>query len=286
LSPITKAFVVLHVILSMLLTAGVVVFVNRIDNYKVTVADERAKGEILKRAAETAAANETSAKISLADAQTQLAAQVTAAKADKDKANAELLAKNTELADLQKQLAMVQTQNQTLAAGMTASQSAQNQLNTQLAELRTTVDDLQKRKLELDTAVADLTQQRDTLEKQRRDLAERVSAIEGDYQKARVALEKAGIKIGPNIGPDWTSPPINGVVREIRVIEQVPYATISVGSADAVTRDMKFRVIDRKTGEFLGMLTVQSVDTNEASGRLDGPAVNRITRGAEVRTQL
>jgi multidrug efflux pump subunit AcrA (membrane-fusion protein) len=286
LSPITKAFVVLHVILSMLLTAGVVVFVNRVDDYKKIVADERAKGEILKRAAETAAANETSAKISLTDAQTQLAAQVAAAKADKDKANAELLAKNAELADLQKNLAIVQAQNTQLAQGLNASQTAQNQLNTQLAELRTTVDDLQKKKLELDAAVADLTQQRDTLEKQRRDLAERVAAIETDYQKATAALTKAGINWGPKISPDWTSPPINGVVREVRMIEQVPYATISVGSADAVTRDMKFRVIDRKTGEFLGMLTVQSVDTNEASGRLEGPAINRITRGAEVRTQL
>ena len=286
MSPITKAFVVLHVILSMLLTAGVVVFVNRVDDYKKIVADEKGKGELLKRAAETATANETSAKEALNLAQQQLSTQTAAAQKERAEAAAALLGKNTELADLQKQLAISMATSAQLGAGMAASQAAQNQLNTQIAEARATVDDLQKKKVELDTAIADLTNQRDILEKQRRDLAERAEAIEADFAKARIAMEKAGIQWGPKINPDWTSPPINGIVREVRVIEQVPYATISVGSADAVTKGMKFRVIDRSKGEFLGLLTVESVEANEASGRLDGPAINRVTRGSEVRTQL
>jgi hypothetical protein len=269
----------------MLLTAGVVVFVNRVDDYKKVAVDLTAKKNAAETAAATAAANETSAKEALNQAQNQLAAQTTAAAAERATAAGELLKKNTELAEVQKQLAVSMAQLSDAVAGMKASQTAQNALNTQITEARATIDDLQKKKVELDTAIADLTNQRDILENERRKLTERVSAIDADYQKAKVALDKAGIKIGPNT-VDWTSPPINGVVREVRVIEQVPYATISVGSADAVTQGMKFRVIDRKTGEFLGMLTVQAVETNEASGRLDGPGVNRISRGAEVRTQL
>ncbi len=286
MSPITKAFVVLHVILSMLLTAGVVVFVNRVDDYKKIAADLTAKKNAADTAAATAAANETSAKEALNQAQNQLAAQTTAANNERTQAAAELLKKNTELADVQKQLAVSMAQLSEAVTGMKASQTAQNALNTQVAELRASIDDLQKKKVELDTAIADLTNQRDTLENERRKLAERVSSIDTDYQKAVAALTKAGIKFGPNISPDWTSPPINGVVREVRVIEQVPYATISVGSADAVTQGMKFRVVDRSTGEFLGMLTVQAVESNEASGRLDGPGINRIGKGSEVRTQL
>ena len=179
MSATTKAFVVLHVILSMLLTAGVVVFVNRVDNYKQTVADANARTAIAERAAAAAAANETSALTSVATLQQQLAGQVTTAKKERDEAAAALNAKNTELADLQKNLAIAQTQNTQLTAAVSAAQTAQNQLNTQVTELRSTVDDLQKKKLELDTAIADLTNQRDTLERQRRDLAERVAAIDG-----------------------------------------------------------------------------------------------------------
>jgi hypothetical protein len=270
----------------MLLTAGVVVFVNRVDDYKKIAADLTAKKNAADTAAATAAADATSAKEALNQAQNQLAAQTTAAAADRTAAAGELLKKNTELADVQKQLAVSMAQLSEAVSGMKASQTAQNALNTQVAELRATVDDLQKKKVELDTAIADLTNQRDILETERRKLAERVSSINTDYDNAVALLKKNNIRFGPGAPVIDNAPPINGVVREIRVIEQVPYATISVGSADAVTQGMKFRVIDRKTGEFLGMLTVQAVETNEASGRLDGPAINRIARGAEVRTQL
>lgn len=284
MTPITKAFVVLHVVLSMLLTAGVVVFVNRTEDFKKSLAEAQMKSQLAERVAEVAAANEASAKTMIGQLQAQLAAQATAAKTERDKAAADLLAKNTELADVQKQLAIAMAANQTQALALSAAQTAQNQLNTNVAELRATVDDLQKKKLELDQVVADLTNQRDVLENQRRSLAERVSSIEADYSKATALLKQHNIRMGP--GQIIDPPPINGVVREVRTIEQKRYATISVGSADAVVNGMKFRVIDRNSGDFLGHLTVESVEANEASGRLDGPLVNRVARGSEVRTQL
>ena len=285
MSPITKAFVVLHVILSMLLTAGVVVFVNRVDDYRKIVADERTKGELLKRNAESAAAAETTAKESLNQLQQQLAAQINAAKTDRDKSAADLLAKNTELADAQKQLAIAMAMNQQATGALAAAQTAQNQLNTNVTELRATVDKLQQQKLELDATVADLTNQRDVLEQQRRGLAERVSSIETEYNRVTAFVKSQNLRV-PSGAVVIDAPPINGVVREVRTIEQKRYATISVGSADAVTSGMKFRVIDRNNGDFLGFLTVESVEANEASGRLDGPLVNRVSRGAEVRTQI
>lgn len=283
MSPITKAFVVLHVVLSMLLTAGVVVFVNRVDDYKKIVANEQAISALAKQTAATAQANETTAMTSLGQLQQQLAAQATAAKTDRDKAAGDLLAKNTELADAQKQLAIAMAANLQSSGALAAAQTAQNQLNTNVTELRATVDDLQKKKLELDQTVADLTNQRDILENQRRGLAERVSLIESDYNRVLAWGKQNGYKPGAIVND---APPINGVVREVRTIEQKKYATISVGSADAVVKDMKFRVIDRSNGDFLGFLTVESVEANEASGRLDGPGVGRVSRGSEVRTQI
>jgi len=75
-------------------------------------------------------------------------------------------------------------------------------------------------------------------------------------------------------------------VREKSDIGGVTYATISVGSADDVVKGMRFAVIDRDRGVFLGYLTVESVEPNESTGRLEGPNVAEMKAGNEVRTQL
>jgi hypothetical protein len=92
-------------------------------------------------------------------------------------------------------------------------------------------------------------------------------------------MAAAGIR-----GP--AAPAINGVIRAVKPIGGIPYATISVGSADGVAKGMEFKVVNRGTGDFLGILTVDSVDLNESTGRLSGPRTNDIRSGAEVKTQL
>jgi len=53
-----------------------------------------------------------------------------------------------------------------------------------------------------------------------------------------------------------------------------------------VSKGMVFNVIDREQGDFLGYLEVDSVEPEEAVGRLTGPRVADIRPGSEVRTQL
>ena len=77
---------------------------------------------------------------------------------------------------------------------------------------------------------------------------------------------------------------LDGVVRDKTVIGGVPYATISIGSADQVQKNMQFKVVDHD--RFLGYLTVDTVEPHEATGRLEGPHVNDIKSGVEVKTQL
>jgi len=288
-SPITKLFVVLHVVLSMLLTAGVVVFVNRVDDYAKTVADLKQKNTAADARAAAAGTAADAAKEALNKANTDLQKQVLDAANERVAAASALNAAQMQLADISKQLAIVQADNSKFASMSQALQAAQTAAIAQVTELRTKVDDLTKSKLELDTAVADLTNQRDVLEKQRRDLAEKVSMIGGQYDQVLAAAKDQHIdlnKLPKAPGTGSGAPPINGVVSEVRMIEQVPYATISVGSADAVVKGMEFKVIDRDKGDFLGVLTVESVDTNEATGRLYGPHVDNVRKGVEVRTQL
>ena len=67
---------------------------------------------------------------------------------------------------------------------------------------------------------------------------------------------------------------INGVIRATQTIAGIKYATISVGSADAVRKGTRFRVLGGQNGnQFMGYLTVTSVEPHESVGRLEGPRV-------------
>ena len=59
-------------------------------------------------------------------------------------------------------------------------------------------------------------------------------------------------------------------------------------SADQVAPGMEFKVINNKTGDYLGAVVVDSVEPNEATGRLSGPRISEIKPdpNIEVRTQL
>jgi hypothetical protein len=99
-----------------------------------------------------------------------------------------------------------------------------------------------------------------------------------DYGVTPAQLASAGPKLNP--------PPINGVVRDVRTISGVRYASISVGSADSVAPGMEFKVVNRQTGKFLGVLTIDTVEQNASIGRIKGPAASEIAAGSEVKTQL
>ena len=68
---------------------------------------------------------------------------------------------------------------------------------------------------------------------------------------------------------------IEGVIKETRTVAGRTYASISVGSDDAVRRNVRLSVVDRK-GHVLGTITVTAVEPEEAIGVLSGPRVNEI----------
>lgn len=274
MSPLTKLFVVLLVVLSLLMTAGTVVYVTR-ENKQLSDL-EAAKTDLA--AAKDAAAQNASA---LQAAQTNLAAlqermnQQTAANAQA------LAAAQQQINDLQLQLATATANNATqelqltrLTEGMQASQGMASQLTQTVAQLRQTNDQLVKRATEDSSAISDLTNRLEVTEAERRNLAEQLAQAQQGGNAGPAASRQ-----GPVAAPD-----IQGVVRDRRNIGGIEYATISVGRADNVAPGMEFKVIGRQ-GDFLGTLEVDAVEANEASGRLRGPKVAEINTGAEVRTQ-
>jgi len=283
LSPLTKLFVVLQVILSIALTAAVVVYVSRED---ATLASLKASNT-----AKAAAEAERDAAVTAMTAATNNATAIQEAKnAQATQLNSNITASQQQIADLNVRLAKADTSNATaqleitrLTEGLKAATDTTANLNQTVAQLRTSSDEAVKKSAEMSGQISDLDNRLQVTERERRNLAEQLAESQTQGQKLSDALQKAGIRLDARNPAPPTGVAINGVIRDTRKIADVPYATISVGSADDVQRGMEFKVVDN--GQFLGTLTVDTVEQQEATGVLKGPKIDAIKPGVQVRTQ-
>jgi chromosome segregation ATPase len=280
-------FVVLQVILSIALTAAVVVYVSRED---AQLANLKAANT-----AKAAAEAERDAAIAAMTAATNNANAIQEAKnAQATQLNSNLTAAQQQIADLNVRLAKADTSNATaqleitrLTEGLKAATDMSSNLNQTVAQLRTSSDEAVKKAAEMSAQISDLDNRLQVTERERRNLAEQLAQAQQDTQKLSRALQDRGMNpqdvIAGRVEPRNAGVAINGVVRDTRRIADVPYATISVGSADDVQRGMEFKVVDN--GQFLGTLTVDTVEQQEATGVLKGPKIDAIKPGVQVRTQ-
>ena len=288
MSALTKIFVVLHVVLSMLLAAGLVVFVNRVDDFRALNVAAGAKAQAASADA-VRARDEAQAARASADSAVQAANnQVQAARQQLDTANRQLLDLKGQVAQANAQLASMGAAQQGAQAALKAAQDNQATLQGQILETRKAADESQKRLTEANLNISDLANRNQVLERQLRNAQEEIAAMQEENAQPgpRAAAGSVPAAAAGEVAGE-TNVNINGVVRATQTIGGIKYATISVGSADAVRKGMQFRVLGGPTGnQFLGYVTVNSVEPHEAVGRLSGPRVNEVKQENEVRTRL
>jgi hypothetical protein len=286
LSPLTKVFVVLLVILSMLLSAATIVFVNARDadrDAQRRLAEQNAQQ--MRRAQQQESEAQAARQISEDNLRNAMQ-QNEQLKQQLNNLQAQLVDRATQLGQAQSELAMRAADITRLTEALKASQATASNLHGQVTELRQVNDARLQDNTELNQRVSDLTNRLEVTERERRNLAEQLTEARARADQMGMQLRSVGLSpdqlaaAGSRLGP-----PISGVVREVRPIQGVPYATISIGSNDGVRRGMEFRVVSERTGDFLGLLTVESVEMTEATGRLQGPRLGDVRPGAEVRTQ-
>jgi multidrug efflux pump subunit AcrA (membrane-fusion protein) len=283
---LTKTFVLLHVVMSMLLAAGLIVFVNRVDNFQQTSTAQKAQLRLAENRASEATAELAQVRASMGNVQQTSQARI-------QQIQAELAQRDQEMANLRTQLAEAQAGAASAQASLTSAMEAQkvaqaNQgtLQGQLANLRQTHDKLMQQFTEANLSINDISARLSQTDRQRRDLQEQVAALQEQManQGTSGGRTDAGAPSGPRLASGVN---VNGVVREKRVIAGVPYATISIGSADAVQRNMRLRVLGGKNGqEFLGYIDVTQVEPEESIGVLRGPRVNEVTVNSQVVSNL
>ena len=287
MSPLTKVFVALLVVLSLLLTAATVTFVSTVDNYRQTALESTTRATNAEQAAAAAAADAVAresqsgqlvsrANANVASLQTELA---NARQAVADAKAAEAAAKGN--------LSVAQQNIATLGSAVQTAEATTGQLQTQVASLRESGDTRLGRQAELSRRNTELQNLYDQAERERRFNAEQLAEARRQGQQLSSALKDAGVNPDklPNAGTGAGAPRIEGVVRSTATVAGIPYATISVGSEDAVRQGMQFNVVSAD-GRYLGKIEVQTVDPNEAVARIvGGPRSQDIAEGAVVRTQ-
>ena len=288
MSPLTKLFVALNVLLTLILTSATLVYINKEDIQRDSLTKVKAERDSKAQQVETLQAQVNSLQANVQAANQQANTQATASGNEVIRLQNDLSKLQVQLATESSKAAQQQLDISRLTEALNASQAATARLNDEVARLRTNNDTLVKQSSDLNATVSDLTNKLDVTERERRLLAEQLTQTKGEAQRLGKIISGAGLSPQQQeVAVNRSGlPSINGVVKDVRAIAGNQYATISVGSADSVTRGMEFKVIDRRTGNFLGTLVVDTVEPNESTGRLFGPNVAAIKPGVEVRTQL
>ncbi len=294
MSPLTKLFVALLVILSLLLTSATVTFVNTLDNQRQKAEQVKQQLENQKAQSDSALAQAQSSKAEADDALRLAQGQVEQLKQQANSSQQLINDRDVKLAEAGSHLAIQAADVTRLAEALKASEDAKSHQQESVVALRSANDTALQQAAQSSQQISDLTNRLEVTENARRFATEQLEELRGQSNKLPAAAIQdmggnpreilASIQPGQALG---TPPKINGVVREVRTIAGLPYATISVGSADSVAKGMQFNIVERN-GAFLGTLTVDTVELNEATGKITGPPdkVGLVQAGVEVKTQL
>ncbi|MBC7785491.1 MAG: hypothetical protein H7144_16785 [Burkholderiales bacterium] len=290
MSPLTKLFVVLLVLVSVILTAGVVTFVNKLDPLQDQL--QQAKDA---SAASQALLNRRTSDVDTLNAQLEAARAAAAVQAqalnkDIGTLRTTIEARDAEVASTKTALASLTSANSSQSSALQMSEDSKTHLQEQVTGLRKDADERLRQVADLNTRVSTLTAQNSVLERERRNLSEQLTEVQGKTDQMGKMLLDMGVSTAQvaKAGTRMGAPAINGVIRSRRTIAGKEYATISIGSQDLVTKGMEFKIISKETGTFLGILTVDVVDANEAMGQIvaDQNNLAQIRAGNVVRTQI
>jgi chromosome segregation ATPase len=276
------------IVLSLLTTAAFIVYVNKEDLTKTALTQSKAALDSERLKTESLGQQVSAIQANLTANEQKATAEANASSAENSRLQQEISKLNVDLAKASGTSASQQLDIARLTEALNASQTTSGKMGEEVTRLRTGNVTLVRQSSELNSTVSDLTNKLEMTEKERRKLAEQLTQTSADAQRMGQVIKGAGLSPQQQeVAVNRSGlPQINGVIREVRPIAGQQYATISVGSADGVTAGMEFKVLDRATQNFLGTLTIVSVEPNEATGRLVGPNVAAIRPGVEVRTQL
>lgn len=270
MSILTKVFVVLVAVLSVMLVALIVPFVANTENYK-TQRDVALRSKAAAEAA-AAAAND---KVAL------LASQGTATEkefSEKIQALNQTLAEQARgRRDAENQLAQTQAQNTKLAADVSRLSAAHDMLASvnksiadELNQRRTSMVELQTQLIQQIDQSKSLASTVDTLNHQVRRFSEQIQLLGEEKRKLEDELALVPPDFRQSKAVNAAPVPqvrIEGKVTKVQSADGQTLVQISVGKTDGVAQNMKFIVY--RGQQYLGTLSVRVVDDRSSAGLVE-----------------
>lgn len=285
MSALTKIAVALLVVASLLLSAGVVVFVNKDEHWRAnaTASEDSLKRERSARVEARQQAEALNSQLQLVSNEANNRAQ--ALRKDIADRDAQVLDLKNQVAkvDQEKKAAEVATQNMSkVQEGLQQQLAAAHAEVTAIRQIR---DGLVAERFQLNTQLTDALSKVDALTRQWKNAEERAAGARAQLDDLEGKVKNAGFTLSTL--PKRTNegaPELEGVIAHVFNAGGKPWASISLGSKQNVAKDMKFNVVNNN--EFLGYLTIVTADVDEAAGVLEGPKVDKVHEGDQVKTQL
>ncbi len=279
MSTITKVFVVLTTVLSIVLSCLFIASAAQWDNYRKlaqryqqerTAAIVEAQNLAASLQAALAMKDDTIATLQrdLADAETRIA--------DLTGKLGEL---QTTLAEVRDERLKFENDRTTLQQVLDVTTAQLQAAQKQLADLLNKNIDLQSRNTALNSRVLELTTQVTILTDEIRNAKEKLVACEKHAGELEQALAQGGA-VAPAAAPASLVAQA-AAAREIRgriTAVQDSYASIDIGQDAGVVPGMTFLVY-REGGVYLGELVIEKVRPKEAGGRLSSQVTGEIRKG-------
>ena len=285
MSALTKIAVVLLVVASLLLSAGVVVFVNKVEDFRKTQMAQKDRADQESAANKNAQVQVQSLNAQLVSTSKDFNNQITALKTESSGKDATIL-------DLKNQVAKLDQDKKGVEVAMGNLTKVQEGLQGQLAAAQAQITDLRKyrdqlvdERHSLNVQLTDALAKVDALNRAYKNAEERLQGKSAQLDDLQNKVKSAGLDIGnlPKRGNEG-APQLEAVVSSVFNAGSKPWASITIGSKDNVEKGMKFNVINNN--ECLGYLTIQTTEPTEAAGVLEGPKVDKVKTGDQVKTQL
>lgn len=268
MSPLTKTFVVLVTLLSVVFVALVIPMVAKTDDYKSQVTELQSK----------LAAAESKAKMTEQDIQNvyaktrediaSLTAEKGALQSQIDELTAKLNDSEGQVADLRQDLELAKADSSRLSAAQQKTaglldsvtkdaNDARQSLLTEKTRAIQLEDSLTKARGEVATMTRQLKRMQEAmvaLEQENRLFAEQIASLP-QTQQAQTTTQLV-----------YAAKNIQGTIQAVETVSDVTLALVNIGSSDGVKENMKFNI--HRNGQFVGNMVVETVDTTDSSGRV------------------
>jgi hypothetical protein len=262
LSALTKTFIVLQLLFSVVCAVLLVLFVTKTENYKNLVTDERVKNVGLAASYANAERSKSATESEVNRLQGQLSDTMKQLTTARDTAAAAAATKDAALQEVKNQLSAALAQNQTLAAANTTNAATIDAKDKELAGLRTQVPDLVAKYNTVSRAKIEVDNQLRAAELAIRKLQETIAQMPGGGAGAAAPIGSENQIQVLTASNAAAAGKINGQVSNVALAQGRTLIEMPLGERDGIKVGAKLYVY-RASG-YIGDATVERVSADQS----------------------